>query len=567
MEKIWLKNYRAGVPAEIDLNEYASLNDLLSQSCQKFRDLPAFRNLGTTITYAELDRLSLHFAAWLQSLGLAKGARVALMMPNLLQYPVAIFGILRAGMIVVNVNPLYTARELEHQLKDSGAEAIVILENFAHVLEKVLPHTAVQHVVTTQVGDLLTPPRRLMVNFEVKWVRKLVPEWHIGGAVPFRTALERGARAPLDEATPTHADVAFLQYTGGTTGISKGAMLTHGGLVANMLQARAWSRGFLEEGTEIVVTALPMYHVFSLTTNCLLFIKLGGLNLLITNPKDMPSFVKELRKTPWTVTTGVNTLFNGLLNTPGFESLDFSHLKFVLAGGAAVHSTVAARWQAVTRRPIFQGYGLTETSPFVTCNPLDGEFSTSIGLPLPSTEIAILDEQGYELPPGVEGEICVKGPQVMAGYWQMPGETAAAFTPDGWLRTGDIGVIDEGGFMRITDRKKDMILVSGFNVYPNEIENVIAAVPGVIECGVIGVPDIIAGEKVKAFVVSDNPNLTAEEIVAFCHQSLTNYKVPRLIEFRSELPKTPVGKILRRELRAAELEQTEPEVKMRHAKV
>ena len=551
MDRIWLKSYPAGVPAEIDLTEYTSLNDVLAQSCRKFRDLPAFRNLGTTITYAQLDRLSGHFAAWLESLSLAKGARVALMMPNLLQYPVALFGALRAGTIVVNINPLYTARELEHQLKDSGAEVIVVLENFAHVLEKVLANTAVKHVVTTQVGDLLTLPRRLMVNFIVKRVKKMVPDWHIEGAIPFRTALDRGSRAPLDEAAPSHADIAFLQYTGGTTGRSKAAMLTHGGLVANMLQARAWSRGFLEEGTEIVVTALPMYHVFSLTTNCLLFIKLGGMNLLITNPKDMAGFVKEMKKTPWTVITGVNTLFNGLLNTPGFDTVDFSRFKFALGGGAAVHSTVAERGKAVTGRPIFQGYGLTETSPFVSCAPLDGEYSPSIGLPIPSTDVAILDDGGRQLPPGGEGEICVKGPQVMAGYWQMPGETAAAFTPDGWLRTGDIGIMDADGYMRITDRKKDMILVSGFNVYPNEIENVIAAVPGVVECGVIGVPDIIAGELVKAFVVSDNPSLSAEQIVAFCRQNLTNYKVPRMVEFRSELPKTPVGKILRRELRAA----------------
>jgi long-chain acyl-CoA synthetase len=556
MDKIWLKSYRPSVPAEIDLNEYTSLNDLLAQSCRKFRDLPAFSNLGTTITYADLDRLSRHFAAWLQSLGLGTGARVALMMPNLLQYPVALFGVLRAGMIVVNVNPLYTAREVEHQLKDSRAEVIVILENFAHVLEKALPATKVAHVVTTQVGDLLSPPRRLMVNFAVKHVKKMVPEWHIDGAIGFRTALERGAGAQFVEATPSHTDIAFLQYTGGTTGMSKGAMLTHGGLVANMLQARAWSRGILEEGREIVVTALPMYHVFSLTTNCLLFISLGGLNLLITNPKDMPAFVKELRHTPWTVTTGVNTLFNGLLNTPGFETLDFSHLKFALGGGAAVHRTVAERWQAVTGKHILQGYGLTETSPFVSCNPLDQAFSGSIGLPLPSTEVAIMDEEGRHLPIGAEGEICVKGPQVMAGYWQMPGETAAAFTPDGWLRTGDIGIMDENGFMRITDRKKDMILVSGFNVYPNEIENIIAAVPGVVECGVIGVPDMIAGEVVKAFVVSADPSLSADRIVSHCRQNLTRYKVPRIVEFRSALPKTPVGKILRRELRAVETNQS-----------
>jgi long-chain acyl-CoA synthetase len=549
MDKIWLKSYPAGVPAEIDLHEYASLNDVLAQSCRKFKDRPAFRNLGSTITYAELDRQSRHFAAWLQSLGLPHGARVALMMPNLLQYPVALFGILRAGMIVVNVNPLYTPPELEHQLKNSGAEAIVVLENFAHVLEKVLANTAVKHVVTTQVGDLLTPPRRLMVNFAVRYVEKLVPEWHIGHAIALRIAVERGASRSLNEAAPSHSDVAFLQYTGGTTGVSKGAMLTHGGLIANMLQAGAWSRGVLEAGSETVVTALPMYHVFSLTANCLLFIKLGGLNLLITNPRDLPGFVKELLKTPWTTITGVNTLFNGLLNTPGFEAVDFSRMKFALGGGAAIHRAVAERWQAVTGRPIVQGYGLTETSPFVSCNPLDIEYTGSIGLPLPSTEIAMMDEQNRELPPGATGEICVKGPQVMAGYWQMPGETAAAFTPDGWLRTGDIGVMDADGYLRITDRKKDMILVSGFNVYPNEVEEVIAAMPGVVECGVIGVPDSVTGEAVKAFVVTHDSNLTAEEIIAFCRENLTNYKVPKIVEFRSELPKTPVGKILRRELR------------------
>jgi long-chain acyl-CoA synthetase len=552
LNKIWLKSYPAGVPAEIDLNEYTSLNDVLDQSCRKFHDLPAFRNLGTTITYAELERQSRHFAAWLQSLGLAKGTRVALMMPNLLQYPVALFGILRARMIVVNVNPLYTAPELEHQLKDSGAEAIVVLENFAHVLEKVLANTAIKHVVTTHVGDLLAPPRRLMVNFAVKYVEKLVPEWHIAGAIPFRTVLDDGARGCLDETAPSHSDIAFLQYTGGTTGVSRGAMLTHGGLVANMLQAGAWSRGVLEEGRETVVTALPMYHVFSLTANCLLFIKLGGMNLLITNPRDMPAFVQELHKTPWSVITGVNTLFHGLLNTPGFDAIDFSRLKFALGGGAAIHRTVAERWQAVTHRPIVQGYGLTETSPFVTCNPLDAEYSGSIGLPLPSTDVAILDGENCALQPGAEGEICVKGPQVMAGYWQAPAETAAAFTPDGWLRTGDIGVMDAAGYLRITDRKKDMILVSGFNVYPNEVEEVVAAMPGVVECGVIGVPDIVTGEIVKAFVVTNNPHLSADQIIAYCRHYLTNYKVPKIVEFRKELPKTPVGKILRRELRGTQ---------------
>ena len=556
MDRIWLKSYRAGVPAEIDINEYASINEVLANCCRKFRSRPAFRNMGTTISYASLDQMSRDFAAWLQGRGLEKGSRVALMMPNLLQYPVAMFGALRAGMIVVNVNPLYTARELEHQLKDSGAEAIVILENFAHVLEKVSGTTAVRHVVTTQVGDLLAPPRRLMVNFAVRRIKKMIPEWHIDGAIDFRVALREGAGAPLDEAAPRHSDIAFLQYTGGTTGRSKGAMLTHGGLIANMLQAAAWSTGILEEGNETVVTALPLYHIFSLTANCLLFMKFGGMNLLITNPKDMAGFVKELSKTRWTVMSGVNTLFNGLLNTPGFESLNFQSLKFALGGGAAVHQTVADRWKAVTGTSIVQGYGLTEASPFVSCSSLDVGYSPSIGVPLPSTEVAILDNDDRELPPGSEGEICVQGPQVMAGYWQLPGETAAAFTPDGWLRTGDIGVMDADGCLRITDRKKDMILVSGFNVYPNEIENVIAAVPGVVECGVIGVPDVIAGEVVKAYVVAQDPSLSADEIVRFCRQNLTNYKVPKIVEFRGELPKTPVGKILRRELRAIAVAQT-----------
>ncbi len=557
MDKIWLQSYPPGVPAEIDLNGYASVNDVLLQSCRQFHNRPAFRNFGATLTYRDLECLSRSFAAWLQTLGLSPGARVALMMPNIMQYPVALFGVLRAGFIVVNVNPLYTTRELEHQLKDAGAEAIVILENFAHVLEKASGLTALRHVVTTGVGDLLPFPRRVAMNFVLRYVKKMVPAWRIPGAIRFRSALAIGARAPFAEAQPGHRDIAVLQYTGGTTGISKGAMLTHGGLVANMLQACAWSKGALREGAETVVTALPMYHVFSFTANCLLFIKLGGSNLLITNPKDMRGFVKELAQSQWTVMTGVNTLFNALLNTPGFDQLDFSRLKFALGGGAAVHQTVGERWQKVTGHPLLQGYGLTEASPFVSCNPLATGYSPTIGLPLPSTDIAIMDESGCLLPPGSQGEICVKGPQVMAGYWQMPAESQAAFTADGWLRTGDIGIMDEKGYIRITDRKKDMILVSGFNVYPNEIENVIAAVAGVVECGVIGVPDVVSGEIVKAFIVSQDPNLSAEEVVRFCRQSLTNYKVPRLIEFRETLPKTPVGKILRRELRAEALAGSE----------
>jgi len=550
MEKIWLDSYGHGVPAEIDMNEYTSLNDVLAKSCRKFADRPAFQNLGATITYADLDRLSRDFAAWLQSRGLRKGSRVALMMPNLLQYPIALFGVLRAGMIVVNVNPLYTPRELEHQLKDSGAEAIVILENFAHVLEKALAHTAVKHVVTTQVGDMLPIPRRFVVNFAVKHVKKMVPKWNIANTIDFRTALNRGAMARLDEPVAQQGDIALLQYTGGTTGNSKGAMLTHGNLIANLQQASAWCEGALIEGQEVMVSALPLYHVFCLTTNCMLGMKLGAVNLLITNPKDMPGFVKELEQAHFTVMTGVNTLFNGLLNAPGFAKTNFSRLKFVLGGGAAVHRAVGERWEAVTGRPLLQGYGLTEASPFVSCNPLHAGYNETIGLPLPSTDVAILDDAGRELATGSEGEICLRGPQVMLGYWQLPGETANAFTPDGWLRTGDVGVMDERGYMRITDRKKDMILVSGFNVYPNEIENVIAGVPGVVECGVIGVPDDVKGEVVKAFVVSEDPNLSRDQIVAYCRQNLTSYKVPKLVEFRSELPKTPVGKILRRELRA-----------------
>jgi len=555
MDKIWLKSYRPGVPAEIDMGEYQSINDVLAQSCRRFADRPSFRNLGTTLTYAQLDRHSRDFAAWLQSTGLARGSRVALMMPNLLQYPVALFGILRAGMIVVNVNPLYTAPELEHQLRDSGAEAIVILENFAHVLEKALSHTTVHHVVTTQVGDMLPAPRRLLTNFVVKRVKKMVPDWRIRGAVGFRAVLSEGARLPFDEAKPGHSDIAFLQYTGGTTGLSKGAMLTHGNLVANLLQAREWSHDLLEEGAEIVVTALPLYHVFSLTANCMLFMKMGGLNLLITNPKDMPGFVRELKQEPFTAITGVNTLFNALLNTPGFETIDFSRLKLALGGGAAVQLPVAERWRKVTGKPLIEGYGLTEAAPFVSSNPVDSGYTGTIGLPLPSTEIRMVDEENHDVAPGQEGEICVRGPQVMTGYWHKPAETAAIFFDGNWLRTGDIGVMDQGGFIRITDRKKDMILVSGFNVYPNEIENVIAGVPGVEECGVVGVPDTVTGEAVKAFIVTRDPSLSPDQIVSFCRQSLTNYKVPKQIEFRDALPKTPVGKILRRELRAMAMQE------------
>ena len=550
MHKIWLNSYPAAVQPEIDSNEYASINELLARTCRRFPDRPAYQNMGTTITYAQLDRRSREFAAWLQSLpGLQRESRIALMLPNLLQYPIAFFGVLRAGMIVVNVNPLYTARELEHQLNDSGAEAIVILENFAHVLEKVLARTRIKHVVTTQIGDLLTVPRGWLVNLVVKRAKKMVPPWRIEQTVTFRTALRQGRSTTLQEVTTGPADIALLQYTGGTTGTSKGAILTHGNLIANVLQGFEWARGRLEEGNEIVITALPLYHIFSLTVNCLLFTRLAGLNLLITNPRDMPGFVKELRKARFTAITGVNTLYNGLLNTPGFAEIDFRNLRVALGGGAAIHRAVAERWRAVTGHCLIEGYGLTEASPLVACNRLDTEYSGTIGLPMPSTEVVIRDEQDRDVPIGSAGEICVRGPQVTKGYWQKPEETENAIAPGGWLRTGDIGIMDARGYIRVTDRKKDIVLVSGFNVYPTEVEDVIASIPGVIENAVVGVPDIVTGEVVKAFVVTADPAVSPEAIIAYCRQHLTSYKVPKLIEFRSELPKNPIGKVLRRELR------------------
>ncbi len=562
MEKIWLRNYRPGVPADIDLSEYASLNDMFSRCCRKFANLPACRSMGVSITYSQLEAMSRDFAAWLQSV-LGPGSRVALMMPNVLQYPVAVFGILRAGMVVVNVNPLYTARELEYQLKDSGAQAIVVFENFAHVLEKVLPNVPLKHVVTTQVGDLFGLHRRLSVNFVIRHVKKMVKPWSIPGAIGFRTALSRGRRSDLAERQPTHDDVAFLQYTGGTTGVSKGAMLTHRNLIANMLQAKAWIQTDLEDGREAIITALPLYHVFALTMNCLLPIQLGALNHLIANARDIPGMVKELSNTRFTLITGVNTLYNALLNHPDFSNIDFRPVKVVLAGGASVQRAVAERWRAATGKPIVEGYGLTETSPFVTSNLLDSEYTGSIGMPLPSTEVSIRDDDGREVKLGEEGELWVRGPQVMKGYWQKLEETRNVITDDGWLRTGDIGVMDEQGMIRITDRKKDMILVSGFNVYPNEIESVLAAHPGVLECAVIGVPDRVTGEAVKAFIVPKHPGLTPEALIQFSRQSLTNYKVPKQIEFRNDLPKSPIGKILRRELRpiAAEAQRGEVESK------
>lgn len=550
MEKIWLKSYPPGVPADIDMDEFASLAHVFHQSCRKFADRPAFNNLGTTLTYADLERESRAFGAYLQSLpGLQRGSRVAIMMPNLLQYPVALFGVLRAGMVVVNVNPLYTAPELEHQLKDAGADAIVVVENFAATLQKALAGAPVKHVITTAIGDMVPAPKRWIVNYVVRHVKKMVPAWHIEHAVDFRAALARGASLALDEPVLGHDDLAFLQYTGGTTGVAKGAMLTHGNLVANLQQACAWVGGGLKEGREIIVTALPLYHIFCLTANCLVFMKLGGLNLLITNPRDMPGFVKELAKWRFTAITGVNTLFNGLLNTPGFDKLDFSELKFALGGGAAVQRAVAERWQKVTGHALVEAYGLTETSPAVCINPLGSEYNGTIGLPVPSTEVSIRNDANEALPLGQEGELCVRGPQVMKGYWNRPDETAKTLMPDGWLRTGDIATIDDKGYVRITDRKKDMIIVSGFNVYPNEVEGVIAMCPGVLECAVVGVPDERSGEAVKAVVVKRSPDLTEQTVLDFCRRNLTGYKMPRIVEFRTELPKTPVGKVLRRELR------------------
>jgi long-chain acyl-CoA synthetase len=557
MEKIWLKQYPEGVPAEIDIGKYASINAILEESCGKYAELPAFIHMGVSLSYAEIDEQSRHFAAWLQKgVGLKRGERVALMMPNMLQYPIALFGILRAGMVVVNVNPLYTAHELEHQLRDSGATAIVILENFATTLQQILGNTDVKHVVVTAIGDLLGFPKRPLVNFVVRHIKKMVPAWRIGHAQGFRAVLAEGARHKPDDVTLGHEDIAFLQYTGGTTGVSKGAVLTHGNMVANVLQASAWLGTSLQPGQEVVITALPLYHIFSLTANCLVFITLGGRNVLITNPRDMPDFVKTLAGTRFSVITGVNTLFNGLLHTPGFDKLDFSTLKLALGGGMAVQRAVAEHWKKVTGLPIVEAYGLTETSPAACINPLDlKDYNASIGLPIPSTDISVRDDDDKELAIGEVGELCFKGPQVMRGYWNRPDETAKVLSADGWLRTGDMGRIDEKGYVYIVDRKKDMILVSGFNVYPNEVEDAAMLHPGVRECAAIGVPSEHSGEIVKLFVVRKDPALTAEELIAHCHKYLTGYKVPKFVEFRDELPKSNVGKILRRELRDEDLKK------------
>jgi len=549
MEKIWLRSYPPGIPADIDYRQHESIGALFEASAAKFHDRPAYYNMGKTISFGELDRLSRAFGGWLQGKGLAKGARVAVMMPNCLQYPVCIFGALRAGCAVVNINPLYTARELEYQLKDSGAEAIVILENFAHVLQDVIARTQVRQVVVAALGDMLGP-KGLLVNFVLRNVKKMVPQFELPDAQRFNAIIAEGGRATFRAAVVGHEDVAFLQYTGGTTGVSKGAVLVHRNILANLEQATAWITPFLGDQPQVIITALPLYHIFSLTANCLIMTKLGGCNILITNPRDIPGFVKELGRHKFTMITGVNTLFNALLNNPGFAKLDFSGLRVALGGGMAVQQAVADRWKKTTGVTLVEAYGLSETSPAATINPLDiKEYNGAIGLPISSTEVSIRGDDGKEVPIGQAGEVCIRGPQVMAGYWNRPEETAKVMTADGFFCTGDVGIMDDKGFVRIVDRKKDMILVSGFNVYPNEVENVVAMQAGGLECAAIGVPDANSGEAVKLFVVKRDPALTEAELRRHCEENLTGYKRPKHIEFRAELPKTNVGKILRRELR------------------
>jgi len=549
MERIWLKSYPEGMPAEVTWDEFKSVGELFERSAAQFAGRPAYHCMGKTLSFAEVERMSSAFGAWVQSRGLAKGARVAIMMPNCLQYPIALFGALRAGCTVVNVNPLYTPRELEHQLKDSGAAAIVILENFAHTLEEVLPRTPVKHIVVASLGDLLGV-KGLIVNFVVRSVKKMVPAFELPDAERFNAVIAAGGAMTLRPVEVGHGDLAFLQYTGGTTGVSKGAMLTHENILANVAQASWNLTAALEGETPVIITALPLYHIYSLTVNCLMMAKQGGYNILITNPRDIPAFVKELGKHRYNMITGVNTLYNAFLHNPDFAKLDFSRVKVCGAGGMAMQKAVADKWKQVTGKMILEGYGLTETSPVATTNPPSvTEFNGSIGLPIPSTDIAIRDDHNKDVALGQPGEICIKGPQVMKGYWQRPDETAKVIDAGGFLHTGDVGVMDEQGFIRIVDRKKDMILVSGFNVYPNEIEQVVAMHPGVLEVAAIGVPDEHSGEVPKLFVVKKDPALTAEAILAFCKEQLTGYKRPKYVEFRTELPKTNVGKILRRALR------------------
>ena len=554
MDKIWLKSYPDSVPHEIDCTQYRSVTHLLEESFQKYADRNAFVCMDKFLTYRELDKLSLQMGAWLQSKGLSPGARVAIMLPNVLQYPVAMAAILRAGYTVVNVNPLYTPRELQHQLVDSGSEAIIVLENFATTVEQVLPHTQVKHVIVATMGDLLGGLKGTIVNFVVRKIKKMVPAFSLPGAIGFNKMLAEGARLKLQPVQQGHDDIVFLQYTGGTTGVSKGAMLLHRNVIANVLQNEAWIAPVMTKEMRATsmgfVCALPLYHIYSLTVSALMGMRLGGLNVLVPNPRDIPGFVKELAKYKIVVFPAVNTLYNALLNNEEFAKLDFSSYKVCNGGGMALQRNVAERWLKVTGCPLIEGYGMSETSPVVTGNRVDiTEFTGTIGMPIPSTDVTIIDDDGVEVPLGQPGEIAVKGPQVMAGYWQRPDETAKSMTADGYFKTGDVGIMDERGYVRIVDRKKDMIIVSGFNVYPNEVEDVVASCPGVLECACIGVPDGNSGEAVKVFVVRKDPNLTVEQIREHCKHELTAYKKPKYIEFRDELPKTNVGKILRRQLR------------------
>lgn len=551
MDRVWLKQYPEGIPAEVDVDAYASLNSILEQSCERFAELPAYGNMGVSINYRTLDRESRAFGAYLQNaVGLRKGDRVAIMLPNLLQYPVALFGALRGGMTVVNVNPMYTPRELEHQLTDSGAAAIVVLENFAHTLQEILTRTSIRTVITTQVGDLFPQPKALLTNLAVKYVKKMVPPWQIANAIPLTTALREGREQMLDQMALRPDDIAFLQYTGGTTGVAKGAMLTHRNVVANVQQMAAWVARDLEDGKETAIVPLPLYHVYALTAN-LVFMKIGAQVILITNPRDLGAFVDELKKQRFTAIIGVNTLYRALLDTPGFAEVETRHLKMANAGGMAVQRAVAEKWKKATGVPLMESYGLTETSPAAISNPLGlAEWSGTIGVPISSTDAAILDDDGAEVATGEIGELCIRGPQVMKGYWNRPDETAKVLTPDGWLRTGDMGVMDARGYFRITDRKKDMIIVSGFKVFPNEIEDVVMRHPAVLEVACVGVRDEKSGEAVKIVVVKKDQSLTAQQLLDHCRKHLTGYKVPKIVEFRTEpLPKSTIGKILRRALR------------------
>jgi long-chain acyl-CoA synthetase len=548
MERIWLGSYESNTPADIRVDRFQSLVEVFEESTRRYADRPAFSNLGRTLSFAELERLSRAFAAYLQERGLVKGDRIALMMPNLLQYPVALFGALRAGLVVVNTNPQYTPRELKHQLCDSGASAVVVLANFAHVLQQVLPETSVRTVIVTEIGDLLPQPKRAAVNFVVRRLRHMVPNFRIEGAVSFREALERGRSAELRAPSIAASDLSFLQYTGGTTGVPKGAMLSHGNVVANLEQVSAFWSSLIEDGHDIVITPLPLYHIFCLTCNCLAFMKHGGLNVLITNPRDIAATLAEMRKWQFSIITGVNTLYRGLLNHASFSSLDFSRLKLGVAGGMPLHPEIARRWREATGRPLLEGYGLTEASPVVACNPPHGEYDGTIGTPVPSTDISIR-EGDREVGIGEHGELCVRGPQVMVGYWKRPEDTAKTVTADGWLHTGDVAVIDERGRLRIVDRIKDMIIVSGFKVFPNEIDSVLESHKDIAEAAAVGVADERTGQAVKVFVVPRaGAQLTAEQVMEYCKANLAPYKVPKLVEFRDSLPKTNIGKVLRRAL-------------------